>query len=170
MAEDSVRRTAALGSLSGYGTRPQDEPRPGARRGGQEDEPEAVPSPPADTVVVRPGSVAALRLLRERVLANTRDMLGVGGVVVPVFAEVVGAETTAAFVSRLVSDQNQLAARGASAAPSAVRVVLNAAFDAGSAEAAELLAAVPDSAAAQAAVEAARREFGRRIAELDSQP
>lgn len=168
MAEDSVRRTEATTSLSGYGSRAQDEHRSGNRRAAPADEVDAPPSRGADSVAVRSDFVAALRLLRERVLANTRDMLGVGSVAVPKFAEVVGAETTAAFVSRLVSDQNQLAARGASAAPSAVRVVLNAAFEAGSTEAAELLAAVPDSAAAQVAVSAARAEFGRRIAELDS--
>ncbi|MCR9247127.1 MAG: hypothetical protein NXI31_19005 [bacterium] len=168
MGEDSVRRTDAVPALHGFAGRP---PGGSGGEGGESGRAPAEGEAPAprrgrDEVRLHSGAVAALRLLRERVLADTRQRLGIGEVAIPTFAELVAVESTGSFLSRLLSDQNQLAALAPPALGTAGRDALNAAFEAGCAESLELLAALPGADAA--AVAAVAAEFARRLAELET--
>ena len=96
--------------------------------------------------VARHGDVelVARELLRERVLARTRQRLGLPrtGGNVPAFAESVASESTAAFVGRLVGAQNLLAAlRAKDLPPDRLRRDLDDAMRAGIVETRDLLAA-----------------------------
>lgn len=124
-----------------------------------------------DHVALRPAAAVALRLLRERVLACTRVGLGLDdGMASPEFAEVVEGEPAPAFVGRLLSAQNQLAARRAGTVPAKqLRRILADALQRGGEEALDLLSA--DAAHAEdgvAAIVEALAEFGRRLAALAS--
>ncbi|MCA8965599.1 MAG: hypothetical protein H6838_08945 [Planctomycetes bacterium] len=123
-------------------------------------------SPAGDEVSLRHGRTLGLRLLRERVLAKTREQLGLAehshGMT---FAEVTHGEPVGAFLGRLLSAQNQLAApRAAQWAGARLRQALADALQDGAAETLELLAAeeVPDEAAVTVVVEVLA-EFGRRL-------
>jgi hypothetical protein len=136
------------------------------------------PAPPAtpssvagDDVVVAVIAVRARRLLRERVLAHTRVALALGegdGDGQPSFAEAVDDEPVGEFLGRLLSAQNQLAARRAAAlGASGTRACLDAALRDGATEAAELLAQDEASGGAGVAVVAAVvEEYARRLAAL----
>lgn len=162
MAKDAVGRTGAVPAMGGFAGRHPDQP---SQR--QPEAPAEEQSRPArDEVCVRSDGVGALKLLRERVLACTRRRLGIGQVSVPKFAEVVEIESIDEFLSRLLSDQNQLGACSLPVDNSALRRDLNAAFESGVTEARELLAEVPGEGLG--AVEQVAAEFARRLAELDS--
>ena len=92
--------------------------------------------PAADAVELSAAPVR--RLLRERVLACTREALGVQAAphpTGPVFAEAVDSEPLSTFLGRLLSAQHQLAVQ----VHQTDRVVLAGAFAAGAAETIELL-------------------------------
>lgn len=165
VSEEGLRRTDSVPTMGGFaGRHPDQPPNPPRHR---EDEPADGRPRAHDEVCVRSDAVAALELLRERVLARTRAELGIGRVSVPVFAGSAAPESIEVFLSRLLSDQNQLAARAASASSgSELRPALTAAFEAGVAETGELLAEVPGGGGA--VVEQVAAEFARRIAELES--
>ena len=158
MADDAVRRTSSVPGLGGFAGKHPEQPPPPRH---QDDPEEPVECPAHDEVLVRSDAGAALQLLRERVLASTRQRLATGRVSVPVFAEVVENESIEDFLSRLLSDQNQLAA----CATSGTRRDLTAAFEDGLAEARELLLSVPGEGSG--AVNLVAVEFGRRLAALE---
>lgn len=162
MGRDSVGRTDSVPKMGDFAGRQPDQPQ--SRQHGAPESEAGQTARGHDEVCVRSGAVAALGLLRERVLAATRRDLGIGQVSVPVFAEVFDSETVEAFLSRMISDYNQLAALVATDATPRSR--LSDAFAAGLAETRELLAEVPGDG--PAAVEQAAAEFVRRLAELDS--
>ncbi|MCK5940906.1 MAG: hypothetical protein KAI24_02955 [Planctomycetes bacterium] len=113
----------------------------------------------------------ARRLLRERVLARTRELLELrDGEFVPTWAEAVDAEPVEAFLGRLLGAQNQLAALRVRALPQPeLRRRLDEALRTGVAEVVEMLARDGDDAHGLAAVEvvsAVLAEYGRRLAEL----
>ena len=129
----------------------------------------AQPSPAVDRVSLHGAEPVALRLLRERVLACTRVRLELDDAPVgPEFAEVTEGEPAAAFLGRLLSAQNQLAARRAGSWPAAeVRRRCDEALRAGAQETLDLLAADRrDDAAALAVVAEVLAEYGRRVAAL----
>lgn len=152
-----MQRTGSVLSLGGLAGRHPDQnlPRP---RDGSEDENEPTTR---DEVCVRSDAGVALRLLRERVLARTRQRLALGEVSVPVFFEPVESESIEVFLSRPISDQNQLAGLIANCA----RSDLHMAFSDGLAETRELLASASEQA--QSTVELVASEFSRRLALLD---
>ncbi|MBM4059804.1 MAG: hypothetical protein FJ265_01735 [Planctomycetes bacterium] len=127
----------------------------------------------ADSATVHPAAAVALRLLRERVLARTRALLELDDApLVPAFAEVVEAEAAPAFLGRLLSAQNQIAARRAAAwPPDRVRDALGAAFVQGAAETIEVLAAdAAQGIDGVMVVAEVLAEHGRRLAALASAP
>ncbi|MBL8755455.1 MAG: hypothetical protein JNK15_19300 [Planctomycetes bacterium] len=103
-------------------------------------------------------------MLRERVLASTRERLELAGEHVPVFAEAIETEPVGAFVGRLVSAQNQLGAKRLPAwGASRVRRALDEALHAGVAETLELLRDGGDQGDGAAVVAEALAEYGRRL-------
>lgn len=160
MADDSVRRTGSVPTMGGFAGHQGEE---SLQRRRQQPEAEAEARPrPDDEVTLHSDATAALRLLRERVLACTRERLGLGALHVPAFAEIVEGEAVGAFVSRLLSDQNQLV--GHAPAGAGRQHERTASFGQGLVETRELLAeAGAEIGALLAAVEA---EFGRRLAAL----
>lgn len=164
MPDDSVHSASPIPGLTGFGGRTPQAPFSAHKQ------PEQAPTPAAaDEVSVRHGRTLGLRLLRERVLAKTREQLGLAeqthGVT---FAEVMHGEPAAAFLGRLLSAQNQLAARRAGEwSGPRVRQVLADAMRAGAEETLELLTAeeAVDEAAVTVVVEVFA-EFGRRLAVL----
>ncbi|MCA8974145.1 MAG: hypothetical protein KDC98_05455 [Planctomycetes bacterium] len=163
MGEDGVRRTGSLPALGGFASRPSEEQAP-RRRAAQEDEGEPTQVRGSDEVEVRSDAVAAMLLLRERVLAVTRQRLGLGSVHVPAFAEIVEGESIEVFLSRLLSDQNQLV--GQASAPRGRQQERTAAFEQGVAESRELLADLGDEA--RQIVDLVAAEFARRLAALEN--
>lgn len=165
---DSLRTAAPASAVGGFAGRPpgqwpEQPPRPRER--------EPRPADVADEVSLSlgQGAVAARRLLRERVLARTREQLELGGAEAPAgpaFAEQVETETVAAFVGRLLSAQNQLAgARAGVWEPARVRAGLDAALRRGLEEALEWTAAAePGAPAATAELLAIAAEYARRLA------
>jgi hypothetical protein len=129
---NSANPIAAAGGFAGRsgGQQPsQAKPRP-ARSGAE--------AAPADAVEL---SAAPVRqLLRERILARTRTELGLAASAShgPAFAEAIDSESVTAFVGRLLSAQNQLAAAAGLSGPNR-REALDRAFREGAAEAHELL-------------------------------
>ena len=113
MAENLVQGTRSVVGLSGQPGRTPNQPSqrhaagdsgPGSELG--------QPVVPHDEVSFRPIASVALRLLRERVLARTREVLQLDeSIAVPVFAEYVEGEPVPQFLGRLLSAQNQLAGR-----------------------------------------------------------
>ncbi len=161
MPDDSVHSASPIPGLAGFGGRA---PMPAVRP--KEHPPEQPPPQAGDEVSLRHGRTLGLRLLRERVLAKTRARLGLSEQAHgPTFAEVTQGEPVGAFLGRLLSAQNQLAAqRAASWAGARLRQALADALQDGAAETLELLAAeeVPDEAAVTVVVEVLA-EFGRRL-------
>ena len=93
MSEDAVRRTDAVAGLGRFlGRQPEQQPGNRSRHDGELEAAAGEARSGHDEVCVRWGTVPALRLLRERVLATTRRQLAVGTIAVPVFAEVVECE------------------------------------------------------------------------------
>lgn len=129
----------------------------------------APPRHAADRIEVHAAAQIARRLLRQRVLARTRERLELldsgGG---HEFAEVLDEEPVGAFLGRLLGAQNQLAAlRAADWDARRVRGSLDAALRDGIAEVLELLAGDERGYGAGAAVVAdVLSEYGRRLALL----
>lgn len=165
---DSLRPAAPASAVGGFAGRapgqwPEQQPRQRER--------EPRPADAADEVSLSlgHGAAAARRLLRERVLVRTREQLELGGAETPVgpaFAEQVETETVAAFVGRLMSAQNQLAAARAGVwEPARLRASLDAALRRGLEEALEWTAAAERGVeAATAELLAVAAEYGRRLA------
>jgi hypothetical protein len=147
-------RTDAVPLMGGFAGHHAEDPAP--RRRSAEEEAQAVAE---DEVTVRADPVAALQLLRERVLACTRQQADAAAVPLPPFAESVAGEAVAGFVSRLLSDQNRLLGRGP-AGPAARQAVRAAAFAQGLDECRELLAEA--AAAVRGLLDRVEAEFGRR--------
>ncbi|MBX3464936.1 MAG: hypothetical protein KF830_17345 [Planctomycetes bacterium] len=164
MADDVVRSPGPVGPLGGFaGRSPADLPR---RRATRPDEGARA----VDRASIHLGAAVATQLLRERVLAATRRLLDLdasaGG---PEFAEVAAGEPVAAFLGRLLSAQNQLAARRAGQwSVRRVRRALDRALQAGAAEALELLSG--DDGGGREVVAAVLAEYARRLAALAARP
>jgi hypothetical protein len=163
MADNTVHSTSPVGGISGLQGRAQPSQRPPAT-----DSDSHAPAA-EDRVMFRPVASIALRLLRERVLARTRQRLELDeAVVVPVFAEVVEGEPVPKFLGRLLSAQNQLAAlRAASWEPVRVREALMIALRQGADETVELLTADGEHVdEGVAIVFEVLAEFERRVAAM----
>jgi hypothetical protein len=122
-----------------------------------------------DRVSIHGSTAIAGQLLRERVLAGTRRVLELDeGTSGPEFAEVIEGEPIAEFLGRLLSAQNQLAARRAGRwNERRVRRLLDLALHAGAIETLELLAADGrDDAAGVQIVTEVLAEYGRRLAAM----
>lgn len=164
MVDHSVHGANPTSALRGYGAHtPPQFAQPQRSRDGKSPSQAAV----GDCITLHPAAAVALGILRERVLARTLIGLGLDHAgPVPNFAEVQDHEPVGAFLGRLVSAQNQLAARRAAEWPLArIRQVLHDAMHDGALETLELLASeaepLPEAAAVVAEVLA---EFGRRVA------
>jgi hypothetical protein len=132
---DSLHSTppvSAAGGFAGRTPRPPQKQAPAAVVPGGRD---------AERATAAERGAVARRVLRERVLACTRELLGVDGHDgAPVFAEAIDTEPVEQFVGRLLSAQNQLAARRVAEWGTArVRRTLDAALRQGAEEAIELL-------------------------------
>jgi len=160
---DSVQRTGSVPSLKGFAGHHHDESANRRRDGSSEPE---TPQRGGDEVDVRSDAVAGMQLLRERVLAITRERLALGNVHVQSFAEVVEGESVGEFLSRLLSDQNQLVGQAVDTTVDGnLQRERDAAFEQGVREARELLAAIGGQAAV--VVDAVAAEFDRRLAALE---
>lgn len=161
---DPLRSTAPVSASGGFADRSKEPPR--RRAGGL---PLPVAQKPHDEVVLAAASGRARRLLRERVLARTRQRLGLGdGEAVHEFAEDVDAESVDAFLGRLLSTQNQLGAlRARALGPAPLRAALDGALHDGATEAAEMLAGDAATGGAAVAVIAEVLEaYARRLAAM----
>ncbi len=163
---DSLQSTTPVSASGGFAGRAAEQ------RSERKAAPPRTDSARATDTVRVDGSIAiARRLLRERVLARTRLALQLGDSdVVPEFAEAIDAESVGAFLGRLMSAQNQLAARRVTGwAAARVRSCLDQVLRDGAEEALELLAA--DAEAVVVVVEVLA-EYERRLAKLatDSPP
>ncbi len=127
---------------------------------------EARPERRRDRVDLSPAAGAVLQVLRERVLARTRELLGLppnpGG---PGFAALAEDPTPALFLGRLLSEQNLLAAvRAHHWSADRIRAVLSQALTLGAADALDVLQDVDRlDAEAWSAVEAVLVEFRRKV-------
>ena len=111
----------------------------------------------------------ARRMLRERVLARTRESLDLtASEFVPKFAENVDEEPVSAFLGRLIGAQNQIAAlRVRQLTSTEIRVRLDRSLRDGISEAMEMLSSEPeDRLAGCEFVANVLAEYSRRIAEL----
>jgi hypothetical protein len=111
----------------------------------------------------------ARRMLRERVLARTRESLDLtASEFVPKFAENVDEEPVSAFLGRLIGAQNQIAAlRVGQLTSTEIRVRLDRSLRDGISEAMEMLSSEPeDRLAGCEFVANVLAEYSRRIAEL----
>lgn len=162
---DPLQSTPPVSATSGFAPRARSQERP-------EREPrrsEADPRPDSDDRVhVSTGTLAGRLLLRERVLVHTRTRLRLPDhVTVPAFAEAVADESTAEFLGRLLSAQNQLSAHRAQDWDGVVlRAAVDAGLRAGAEEACELLAGDRRDPQALAAVAEVLVEYGRRLEAL----
>lgn len=158
MADPLVHSAGPVTPLGGFPGRSPQPPHGEPPRG------QLAPQPNGDQVRVQGAALSLRRLLRERVLARTRQLFALDDVAhVPEFAEALEAESVAELLGRLLSAQNQLAAL--------VRPPLGAqrlrdlqaeALTSGAAETLELLGdEVPGEAAALVA--ALLAEFARRV-------
>ena len=168
---DSLNNAAPIGSLGGYPSRPPPgmDARQHPGQAQQEEEHAPAKGPRRDGVDLHGGASLARRLLRERVLFQTRERLDLKpGEFVPSFAEAVEAEPIQAFLGRLLGAQNQLAAlRVKVLTQTEIRSRLDAALREGVAEVMEMLAIDPvDGAVGCAIVADVLTEYGRRLAEL----
>lgn len=165
---DPLRSTAPISPAGG------NPPHRQSGKGGKEtparSQPE--PRPTTDRVSVHGGRLVGLQLLRERVLAHTRQLLELPEhVAVPVFAEVPEDETTGEFLGRLLSAQNQLAAQRAGSWDGArVRRCVDGGLRAGAEEACAILAEERRDEVALAAAAEVLAEYGRRLQALLDQP
>lgn len=123
--------------------------------------------PQDDRAEVRRGRELALDLLRHRVLAHTRQQLELApNAPVPEFAEVADGEPIPAFLGRLLSAQNQLAACCHGRFPAAeLRRRLDGALQQGADETIDVLVE-NGTADAVAVVVDVLAEYGRRLAAL----
>ncbi|MCC7395624.1 MAG: hypothetical protein IT455_01005 [Planctomycetes bacterium] len=136
MADEPLRSTSPVANTSGFaGHQP-------AQVVAASRSPAANDRPATDSVALHRAATVARDLLRERVLAHTRKGLQLGdGEAPPEFAEVRHNEPAPLFLGRLLSAQNQLAARRALTWPAPrVRACLDEALRAGVAEVLEMLA------------------------------
>lgn len=161
---DPLRSAAPVTASGGFADRPKDPPRRHAS---------GLPAPaasrPHDEVLVAAASARARRLLRERVLARTRQRLGLEeGESGHAFAEAVDAESVDDFLGRLLSAQNQLGAfKARELGGVAVRQALDGALRDGASEAAEMLAGDAATGGAAVAVVAEVLEaYARRLAAM----
>ena len=141
---DSLSNAAPVGAVGGFpGRNRNDVPR---RQEKGHDTRDAPAEDRADVVRVHHASEVARRLLRERVLARTREHLELEvAEFVPAFSEAVEREPVGTFLGRLIGAQNQLAAlRAQSWSCDEVRHALDVALREGVAEVLELLAADED--------------------------
>lgn len=161
---DPVRSTTPAAGIGGFAGRAGGHAIP--RRPTRDGKGPSARDPGGAAMPPEPDSV--LRLLRERVLAGTRIRLGVDGGHAPEFAEVLEGEPVPAFLGRLLSAQNQLAARRAPHLPAeTLRALCDEALQAGVAETLELLAADPHADPGAAVVVAAvLAEHERRVRAL----
>lgn len=136
MADEALGGILPAGQRSEQGARPFGEPRQAPRD---------APPPPAagDRIELSAGETAALQLLRERVLARTRQQLELPEATpAPNFADLEG-RSLHGYLGRLLSAQNLLAgARAGQWPPDRIRSAIAAAFTGGAVETLELLAAV----------------------------
>lgn len=150
---DSLHSASPVDRVGGFaGRAPNRQPggQPGSRKPEGRGPEVAVDAVQLSTLPVR-------QLLRERVLAATRAALALPAStpsVGPVFAEAVDSEPLTTFVGRLLSAQQQLAG----ATHQGHRLLLASAFDAGAAEAVELL-----GEGARAVVNGALAAYAERI-------
>lgn len=165
---DSPQSTTPVTALGGMPGRRGAEPQ--SHAGGRRPEPPPAPPPqPGDQVRVAASADVARRVLRERVLARTRQVLELGAMVTgPEFAEVIDDESTAAFLGRLLSAQNQLGAKRAPTWPGPrLRDGLDRGLREGAEEALELFGADGEANADAVAVVAdVLTEYARRLATL----
>lgn len=163
MTDGPVQSPGPVGALGGFAGRT---PADTSRRQASKDE---APARAVDRVSIHGSAAIAGQLLRERVLAGTRRLLELDEAVSgPEFAEVVAGEPIDQFVGRLLSAQNQLAARRAGDWPDRrVRQLLDVAFHAGAVETLELLQAEGgDGGEGVAIVTEILTEYARRLAAL----
>jgi len=163
MADEPLRSTSPVANTSGFaGHQP-------AQVVAAPRTPAANDRPATDSVALHRAATVARDLLRERVLAHTRTGLQLGdGEAPPEFAEVRHNEPAPLFLGRLLSAQNQLAARRALTWPSLrVRACLDEALRAGVAEVLEMLALLALAEAdAVGFVRDVMAEYERRLAGL----
>jgi hypothetical protein len=164
MAEQ-VRSAGPVSTVGGFAGRATGHTPPQPKKGRDPDEPARAP----DRVDVPAVASDVLRLLRERVLARTRVLLGIDdGVATPEFAEIIDGEPVPAFLGRLLSAQNQLAARcPVEWSVAVIRAHCHEAVLAGAAETLELLASNRRAdPGAPAVVGEVLAEHARRLAVL----
>lgn len=163
MDDPTVRSAKAIGDRQGFGQRPLPER---IRTAASASAP-ANPAPVVDAVELHHGAGLALRLLRQRVLARTRVELeladGTAGLPWPES----GQPSIGAFLDRLLSEQNELAAHRARQWPAPrVRAALTSGFRIGADETIDLLCGPPVDEPATAVIAAVLVEFGRRLGAL----
>ena len=164
---DGLSNASPVGPIGGFpGRNPQDLAK---RRHPAQAQDEAGHAAEHDEVDLHSGAHIARRLLRERVLARTRERLQLGsGEFVPTWAEAVDAEPIHAYLGRLLGAQNQLAAlRVRELSPVQIRAHLDTALREGVSEVMEMLASdtVADTIGC-AVVADVLSEYGRRLADL----
>jgi hypothetical protein len=166
---DHPLTTSPVPGFTGFPGRSASQPQGQApKRDGQPPAPGA-----ADRVQVAGGTAIVLQLLRERVLARTRELLQLPPTVTGhTFAEILDGEPVPTFVGRLLSAQNQLAAcRVARWPPERLRSALADAVQFGADETVDLLAAdAPTSNAAIHLVAEVVQHFDRRLAAAGESP
>ncbi len=159
---ESLRSTAPVAAAGGFPARSN----PRATRSGETSA--EAQEKPQDRVELEPQVLVARHVLRERVLACTRIGLGLAQVpdAAPAFAEAIDTEPVAAFLGRLLSAQNQLAApRVRDWGPVRVRQGLDAALRTGAQEAIEMFAThLGGGDPAIAVIHAVLAEYERRVA------
>lgn len=165
---DSLNKASSVGATGGFPNRPPSHMDARQNPGQPHDEEAPRKEPARDGFDLHGGAFLARRLLRERVLVQTRKRLGLrAGEFVPSFAEAVDAEPMQAFLGRLLGAQNQLAAlRVKVLTHLELRSRLDAALREGVAEVMEMLVADPvDGAVGCAMVADVLTEYGRRLAD-----
>lgn len=165
---DPLRSTTPVSATSGFAPRSR-----GQERSAREPR-AAEPGPRRDAddlVQVAAGALAGRLLLRERVLVHTRARLRLSEhATVPAFAEAIADESTATFLGRLLSAQNQLAAhRAHDLDGAALRAAVDAGLRSGAEEACDLLAGDGRDPVALAAAAEVLVEYGRRLDALPAE-
>lgn len=163
MTDGPLQSPGPVGALGGFAGRT---PADTSRRQTPRDD---TPARAVDRVSIHGSAAIAGRLLRERVLACTRRVLDLDeGVTGPEFAEVVAGEPIDQFLGRLLSAQNQLAARRAGQWDERrVRRLLDVALHAGAIETLELLQTDGgDGSDGVGIVTEVLAEYARRLAAL----
>ncbi len=159
---DPLHGTPAVSGVGGFAQRtPERRPLTAIRR-------DAGHAPQQDQVSVAAAATVARRVLRERVLTRTRTRLELTDEhPAQEFAEVIDLELPAAFLGRLLSAQNQIAALRAGQWPvPRIRAALDQALREGAQEAIELLAADPQHTEGVVVVAEVIAEYARRLAAL----